>query len=58
MRGKDDAAIGAVVMAHRMAPELVRHSRIALELVRGVAKRRRRIDEQLRSLAREMHIQF
>ena len=56
MRGKDQAAISAVMTAHRIAPELVRHDPIARELVRDVARRRRRIDGQLRSLARDMNI--
>src|SRR6266508_3039477 len=56
MRGKDQAAISAVMTAHRIARELVRHDPIARELVRDVARRRRRIDGQLRSLARNMNI--
>jgi hypothetical protein len=58
MRGKDDAAVRAVAAAHRIAPELVRHDPIARELIRSITRRRRHIDEQLRSLARELRNPF
>ena len=58
MRGKDEAAVRAIAMGHRVAPELVRHDPIARELVRSITRRHRSIDEQLRSLAREMRVPF
>jgi transcriptional regulator with XRE-family HTH domain len=56
MRGNDDAAAAALVMAHRAAPELVRHDPLSRDLVRDMVRRKRWIGEQLRWLARDMRI--
>lgn len=56
MRGKDEAAVRAVARAYRVAPDLVRHDPLARELIRNVARRRRSLDGQLRSLTREMNL--
>jgi hypothetical protein len=56
MCGEPDAAVAALATAHRVAPELVRNDPLARDLVRDVLRRKRRVDEQLRRLAHDLHV--
>lgn len=56
MTGDDSAAIEALTAARRVAPGLVSHDPLARDQVRHLLHIRRRVDEQLRRLARDMGV--